>query len=114
MFFLYIFFNPPDSRHLISKFVCLFGSCTSAPTVRFKEAWEENLGVELSDDTWDRCLATIHACSINSRHQLIQFKVIYRLHYTKDKLHKIYPSVSPMCDRCKVAEDTASHAFWFC
>jgi len=49
--FFDIFFNPPDSRHLISKFVCLFGSCTSAPTVRFKEAWEENLGVELSDDT---------------------------------------------------------------
>ncbi len=53
-------------------------------------AWEDELGAELSDETWDRCLTAVRSCSVNIRHQLIQFKVIHRLHYTKTKLHKIF------------------------
>ncbi len=77
-------------------------------------AWEDELGAELSDETWDRCLTAIRSCSVNRRHQLIQFKVIHRLHYTKTKLHNIFSSVSPFCDKCKVTEDTTAHAFWYC
>lgn len=56
--FFDVFLNPPDSRHLFSKFVCLFESCVAASTERFKAAWEEDLGVELSDNMWDKCLGT--------------------------------------------------------
>ena len=38
------------------------------------------------------------------RHQLIQYKVIHRLHYSCTKLHSFYPSVSPICPQCKSAE----------
>ncbi len=112
--FFDVFLNPPHSAHLISKFVGLFESCVTASNGRFKVAWEDELGAELSDETWDRCLTVVRSCSVNSRHQLIQFKVIHRLHYTKTKLHKMFSSVSPFCDKCKVTEDTTAHACWYC
>ncbi len=92
----------------------LFESFVTAPNERFKVAWEDELGAELSDETCDRCLTAARSCSVNSRHQLIQFKVIHCLYYTKTKLHKMFSSVSPFCDKCKVTEDTTARAFWFC
>uniref|UniRef100_A0A3B3E0S0 Reverse transcriptase domain-containing protein n=1 Tax=Oryzias melastigma TaxID=30732 RepID=A0A3B3E0S0_ORYME len=106
--------SPPDSRHLISKIVHLFDDSMVAHTVKIRDAWREELGIELSDSMWDRCLSRVHSCSVNSRHQLILFKTVHRLHYSKAKLHSIYSSVSPFCDRCKVSEGTLSHTFWFC
>lgn len=38
--------------------------------------------------TWDRCLTAVWYCSVNSRHQMIQFKVIHHLHYTKTNCTK--------------------------
>ncbi len=114
MCFFYIFLNPPHSRHLISKMFGLFERFVTAPNERFKVAWEDELGAELSDETCDRCLTAVRSCSVNSRHQLIQFKVIHCLYYTKTKLHIMFSSVSPFCDKCKVTEDTTARAFWFC
>lgn len=48
--------------------------------------------VVFSDQLWKTALSHIHSCLINSRHRLIQFKVIHRF-YSKDKF---YPSVSHM------------------
>lgn len=106
--------SPPHSRHLISKIVHLFDNCITAQTEKIRRAWEEELGIELSESFWDRCLSKIHSCSVNSRHQLIQFKIVHRLHYSKNRLHRIYPSTSPICDRCKMSEGTLSHTFWSC
>ncbi len=45
---------------------------------------------------------------------MIQFKVIHRLHYSKTKLHTIFPNVSSICNNCKISEGTLSHLFWTC
>lgn len=103
---------PPDSKHLISRFVSLFASSVS--TDHLREAWSADLNIEVTDDTWNGGLAKIQSCSINVRYKLIQFKVIHRLHYSKTKLHRIYPSVSPLCDRCKTADGSLAHLFWLC
>ena len=79
-----------------------------------RDAWAEELGIPISDELWEEGLSSIQSCSINSRFRLIQFKVLHRLHYSKTKLSKIYPSVSPMCDRCGTAEGSLSHLFWQC
>ena len=55
-----------------------------------------------------------YSCSVNSRHQLIQYKVIHRLHYSRVKLHSFYPASSPLCIRCKKSDGTLAHMFWFC
>ena len=102
--------SPPDSRHLISRFVRLFDDCNGAAMDRVRKAWEGELGIELSAETWEKCFAMIQSYI----HQLIQFKVVHRLHYCKLKLHRIAPSISPLCIRCKVSEGTLSHTLWLC
>lgn len=59
-------------------------------------------------------LRNINHSSVNARHNLVQFKVIHRLHYSKVKLHKIFPDTSPLCERCKQDEGTLTHLFWTC
>ncbi len=102
----------PTSRHLISRFVNVFPM--SVNTNHLKEAWAKDFGVDLSDEIWNDCLSKIQYCSINARQRLIQFKAVHRLYYSKVRLNKIYNTISPICDRCKVTEGTLSHLFWFC
>lgn len=55
------------------------------------------------DDVWKEGLGRTCSRSINTR-QLLQFKVMHRLHYSKNKLHRIFPTISSLCDRCKSAD----------
>ena len=43
-----------------------------------------------------------------------KIKVVHRLHYSKTRLNKIFPNLSPQCNECKAAEGTLSHLFWTC
>lgn len=112
---LYTLLNrSPDSKRLTSRFVDLFNLLNPTSSHHLKEAWEKDLALSISDSDWETYLGDIRSCSINSRHQLIQFKVIHRLHYSCVKLHSFYPSISPICSKCKSAEGTLGHLFWFC
>ncbi len=104
----------PDTRHMVLQLVSLFSLQLNISSDYLKVAWEKDAGINLSDGLWSEILQRIHSCSINARLQSIQFKIVHRLHYSKVKLHKIYPAVSPVCDRCQGAEGTLSHSFWFC
>lgn len=44
-------------------------------------------------------------------HSLIQFKILHRLYYSKSKLNKIVPNVSPICDKCLLQEATITLSF---
>lgn len=66
-----------------------------------KAHWEKDLAIHLSDDLWDSMLKRVHSSSICARHGLLQFKVLHRLHISKEKLAKFYPDSDPMCNRCK-------------
>lgn len=76
---------------------------------KIKQAREIELGLEIDSDSWEEGLENIHTCSINVRHNLIQFKTLHRLYLSKVKLHSIFPEVSPFCNRCKVAEGSLTH-----
>lgn len=102
----------PDSKQLISKFVGSFSKSASSDSIR--EAWSKDLNSEISVELWEEALQQVHRCSINSRHRLIQFKVLHRLHYSKTKLNRIFPSVSSVCDKFQIAEGSLAHLFWFC
>ncbi len=104
----------PLEKHLVSKFISSFVSHSSISTAHLKDAWERDLGKDIWASTWEEGLRRIHSCSINVRLQLVQFKVMHRLHYTKAKLNRLYPSISPLCDRCKSADGTYGHIFWSC
>lgn len=69
-------------------------------------SWEKDLGIDILENRWTKVLGLqgISSCSINSYFQLILYKVVHRLHYSRTKLHSIYPSVSPLCLKCKSTE----------
>lgn len=103
----------PTSKKLIAKFAnCFRLPIESSNPV--KTAWENELKNKISEQQWKKALLQIHNCSINSRLRLIQFKVIHRFYYCKVSLHKFYPDVSPLCDKCKSAEGSLLHSFWEC
>ncbi|XP_028251617.1 uncharacterized protein LOC114427641 [Parambassis ranga] len=102
----------PESKHFITKFVDCFTVSVSSDFLR--QAWASDLQSDVSAELWEKALSLVHSCSINTRYRLIQYKVIHRLHYSKIKLNKIFPSVSTQCDKCSSAEGSLAHMFWFC
>ncbi len=70
--------------------------------------------MQIPEGVWEESLEQINTCSINSRHCLIQFQVLHKLHYTKLKLHRLFPDTSPQCDKCNIAEANHVHSFISC
>lgn len=79
-----------------------------------KKEWEKELGTEIEEVIWNEALEYVNSCSINARHCLIQFKILHRLHYSKVRIHKIFPEVSPMCEKCKSSEANLLHSYALC
>ena len=71
-----------------------------------KTAWEEDLGLELTEDEWNDAQRRVHSSSICARHGLIQMKILHKAHLSKVKIHKMYPDADPLCDRCRVSPAT--------
>ena len=44
----------------------------------------------------------------------LQFKIVHRAHMSKTKLSSFYPSLSPICDKCKTNDGTLFHIYWLC
>lgn len=59
-----------------------------------KMARERDLAVELSEDMRQSSLEHIHTSSLCKRHGLL-----HRLHYSRDKLSKLFPTADPGCPR---------------
>lgn len=74
---------------------------SSPSSNKYKDSWEKDMGIHIPDDIWEESLDYIHSCSNNTRHCLIQFKIIHRLHFLKVKttfsrtLHQAVINVSP-------------------
>ena len=98
----------------ISFYYKILSGADRVDTDKIKEEWEREMSARITGETWGECLCNASRCSINVRHRLIQFKVIHRLHYTKSRLHKMFPAVSPMCGKCKIYEGTLLHSLWSC
>ena len=81
---------------------------------RLARQWEEELGTIISDVNWQAAITLVHSSSICIRHELLQFKVLHRLHLSASKLAKLYPGLDPTCIRCRQDPASLSHMFWFC
>ena len=79
-----------------------------------KNKWEDELGINISEEVWDRALSWVNDASSCARLNLIQFKTLHRLHYSKAKLAKIYSTINNTCDRCETAIGDLGHMFWAC
>lgn len=83
-------------------------------TEKTRCAWEQDLGVQISAQTLEGSLDFIHTSSLCLRHNLIQFKILRRLHFSRDRLAAIYPNTDPHCLRCHQGIATIGHMFWSC
>ncbi len=96
----------PDRKKLISKLVHFF---CKEPELTLSIKREKEINFVIPDKIWRTAFSLRHECSVNSRHRLIRFSVIHQFHYL---LNKLYPSVSPICD--KLNDGTLVHLFWNC
>lgn len=79
---------------------------------KIKTEWMGELGIDISEDTWDKAVDRINTISSCARLNLIQLKVFYRIQYSKTKLAKIYANIDETCERCKTSKADLTHMFW--
>ncbi len=108
--------NPLDSylscnilaKGSISIIYNLIINQASSSLDNIKRVWGEDLGGQLSEDTWNCVLKQVHSSYMCARHSLIQFKIVHRAHISKVKLAQTFPGTSSLCNRCQCAEATGS------
>lgn len=104
----------PLAKGSISTIYNLISGLKSTPLNKIKMAWEQDLGLPLSDDVWDAILKQVHSSSMCARHSLLQFKIVHRAHISKMKLFKLYPDLHPNCNKCKSPSASLIPKFWLC
>lgn len=105
---------PSREPKLITRIYNTLLSLSSPPAHTHRCKWEKEFGEPITDDLWEKALENISTCSHSARHCLIQFKIIHMLHFSREKLHNIYPEISPMCDKCKTSVATHLHSYVLC
>jgi len=104
----------PAARGAISFIYNSLSTAIDTSLSHVKSAWEEDLGIKLTEEEWCEAQEAVHSSSVCARHRLIQFKVLHRLHFSKARLAKMYKNVNPSCDRCGLHSATLGHMFWSC
>jgi len=85
-----------------------------SPQITAKQGWEKELGIQLQDPWWERAKLRVNSSSSCACLNLIQFKVLHRMHFSKAKLAKIFPGSSEACNRCAFVPADLAHTFWSC
>lgn len=113
LMYLVLNVNPFNKRAISKIYALILDSC-SHTWDKIKAAWEGEFGETIPEDTWKNTIQRIHTSSFCIRHGLIQFKVVHRLHYSNDRLSKLYPNVTPSCPRCQYSPVSLGHMVWSC
>lgn len=98
----------------ISSIHNLLLSSQQSPLLGLKDTWERELGLPLDEFWWTDVLARINTTCICARMSLIQFKVVFRLHYTRARLKKLFPDADDLCIRCSHSPADHTHTFFTC
>lgn len=83
-------------------------------TKKIASSWEQELGLQFVEGYWDKVIDRIHSSASCARLSLIQFKTVYRLHFSTSRLSKIYPSIPDLCNRCNTSPCDLTHMFFAC
>lgn len=101
-------------RGAISRIYSTINDNQTPSSRTLKSLWEQDLSILLEDETWHTILKRINFSSVSSRHRLIQFKVVHRIHWSRVQLGKIFPDLDPTCPRCVAEPASLFHYFWSC
>lgn len=78
-----------------------------------RTAWQSDLQVAIDDAMWTYCCANTKSISLHGRHRLIHFKLINRIYYTPERLHR-YGLKDATCERCHCELADFLHLAWHC
>lgn len=110
-----ILLKDPHKKGSISRICELLLSKEHMPTLNgIKEAWQQDIGLNITASQWTKALNNVHSSSICARHGLLQFKILHRLHFSKVRLSKMFPGINSACDRCGQDQAMLAHTFWSC
>ena len=104
----------PKAKGFISQIYQIINSLTDTNIGKIKADWEKELGMNIPHSFWKQALIRVNNSSSCARLNLIQFKVLHRLHYSNSKLSKIYSTVADSCNRCHNSPADLTHMFWSC
>lgn len=104
----------PMSKETIGKIYALINSENIKPLEVVWSKWEEELGINITDNEWQNIIDGIQSSSICQRHRVIQSEIVHRLLWSKVKLAHIKPDVDRLCDRCRAEDGTLTHMFFHC
>ncbi|KAF7650426.1 hypothetical protein LDENG_00126200 [Lucifuga dentata] len=89
-------------------------SLHNVTTENINMEWAEELGIDISSDSWNRALSKLNEISSHARLKLIQLKTLHRTCYSKVKLAKNYSNTNKIYEHCQIADADLSHMFWIC
>ncbi|CAI5656797.1 unnamed protein product [Oreochromis niloticus] len=104
----------PHSKALISQIYTLVMASGNYSTNKIASSWEQELGLQFVEGYWDKVIDKIHSSASCARLSLIQFKTVYRLHFSRSRLSKIYPGIPDLCNRCNTSPCDLTHMFFAC
>ena len=106
--------RPESLTRMVSKLYTNILQSNPSPLLKVKQQWENELGVQFQDPWWERAKLQVNYSSSCARLNLIQYKVLHRMHFSKAKLAKFFPSTSDACNRCAFVPSDLAHTFWSC
>ena len=76
--------------------------------------WNADLEREDAGRRWKECVQVTKNVTTNENLRLIQYKLMTRVYFSRDKIHKFYETSSDKCLKCDTDKDSLIHAFWYC
>ena len=78
------------------------------------DKWNADLEREDAGRGWKECVQVTKNVTTNENLRLIQYKLMTRVYFSRDKIHKFYETSSDKCLKCDTDKDSLIHAFWYC
>lgn len=85
-----LFSGFPRQRGMILNIYDFILALSSQSDTKIKNAWETKLGIQLSEEVWEHVISRIRSTTSCARLGLIQFRVLYRVHFSKSGLSEIF------------------------
>ena len=70
--------------------------------------------MDISGSRWKDAMNLTYKVTTNENLRLIQYKLMTRIYYTRDRLKKNDNKTSDLCIKCKLQPDSLLHSFWEC
>lgn len=98
----------------LSRLYCLLIKASYPDPLHFRHSWEQELGIQLTDEDWTKAYTLSHTLSSAASLQGQNYKLLSRWYRCPTDIRRFDPSASDMCWCCKSSRGTPSHIWHGC